>query len=239
MKKSHLFVALYFGISALCIIPTAQAALLSITFYEQTGDIAENGHNFFDDYTLAGGGTFEIADIAVFADSLVLFSDPNFLSFEATLSPLSTGDSSTFTLGMDDFQPGDRREQGLLFDGLGAPLRFDRPDTTSSNTRTVCDPTCDVAVGARATLALLDNDTFEIVYLDDGSIAGRSDLLPGTPFTPFAGNWTYGKGTGVDGSGIGIGGLYILSEVPIPASFWLFGSGLLGLVSIARRKKSA
>jgi hypothetical protein len=238
MKKSHLFVALFSGMLALGMLPTAQAALLSITFYEQTGDIAENGHNLFDDYTLAGGGTFEIADIAVFADSLVLFSDPNFLSFEATLSPLSTGDSSTFTLGMDDFQPDDRREQGLLFDGLGAPLRFDRPDTTSSNTRTVCDPTCEVALGGRATLSLLDDDDYETVYLDDGSIAGRSDLLPGTSFTPFAGNWTYGKGTGVDGSGVGIGGLYTLSAVPVPAAAWLFGSGLLGLIGIARRKKS-
>lgn len=238
MKRSQ-FIALYSGMLALCMLPTAQAALLSITFYEQTGDISENGHNFFEDYTLAGSGTFEIADIAVTADNLVLFSDSNFLSFEATLSPLSTGDSSTFTLGIDDFQPGDRREQGLLFDGLGAPLRFDRPNTTSSNTRTMCDPACDVAVGARATLALVDSDTFEIVYLDDGSIAGRSDLLPGTPFTPFAGNWTYGKGTGVDGSGVGIGGLYTLSAVPVPAAIWLFGSGLLGLVGIARHKKAA
>jgi hypothetical protein len=29
------------------------------------------------------------------------------------------------------------------------------------------------------------------------------------------------------------------SEVPVPAAIWLFGSGLLGLVGIARRKKAA
>ena len=32
---------------------------------------------------------------------------------------------------------------------------------------------------------------------------------------------------------------YSISEVPIPAAVWLFGSGLLGLIGIARRKKSA
>ena len=165
------------------------------------------------------------------------------LTNTATLSPLSTGDSSTFTLGMDDFQEGNTREQGLLFDGSGAPLRFDRPNTVASNTASMCDPMCSgVALGARATLSLLDFDAFQTVYLDDGSITTRSNVLdslpPGTPFTPFAGNWTYGKGTGVGGSGIGIGGLYILGEVPVPAAFWLFGSGLLGLVGIARHKRA-
>jgi hypothetical protein len=31
----------------------------------------------------------------------------------------------------------------------------------------------------------------------------------------------------------------VTSTVPIPPSIWLFGSGLLGLVAIARRKKAA
>jgi hypothetical protein len=30
-----------------------------------------------------------------------------------------------------------------------------------------------------------------------------------------------------------------VSAVPVPAAVWLFGSGLLGLVGISRRKKSA
>jgi hypothetical protein len=30
-----------------------------------------------------------------------------------------------------------------------------------------------------------------------------------------------------------------VSPVPIPAAVWLFGSGLLGLVGMARRKKAA
>ena len=225
-----------------CLSIPAQAALFAITFHEQTGDIGQNGHNFFDDYTFVGSGIFEIADSAVTPDNLVMFSDPEFLSFEASLS-LSTGDSSTFTLGIDDFEEGDTREQGLLFDASAAPLRFDRPDFIVSNTRSMCDPTCEVGLGSRATLSLIDADAFEGVYLNDGSVTTRTDVLnslpPGTPFTPFAGNWTYGKGTIVGGSGMGTGGFYQLSAVPVPAAIWLLGSGLLGLIGMAWRKKVA
>ena len=35
------------------------------------------------------------------------------------------------------------------------------------------------------------------------------------------------------------GGASCVSAVPVPAAIWLFGSGLLGLVGMARRKKAA
>ena len=31
--------------------------------------------------------------------------------------------------------------------------------------------------------------------------------------------------------------LYRINAVPIPAAVWLFGSGLIGLISVTRRKK--
>ena len=43
--------------------------------------------------------------------------------------------------------------------------------------------------------------------------------------------WTWGSGATADS--------YKLNVVPIPAAVWLFGSGLLGLIGIARRKKAA
>lgn len=33
--------------------------------------------------------------------------------------------------------------------------------------------------------------------------------------------------------------LFTVSEVPVPAAAWLFGSGLLGLIGVARRKKAS
>jgi hypothetical protein len=239
MKKLHLFDILYCTLLAVSILPSAQAASFSINFYEQRGNINENGHNFFDDYTYVGGGTFEISDSAVMPDNLVMFSDPEFLSFETSFTGLSTGDMSTFTLGIDDFEEGDTNERGLLFDAAAVPLRFDRPVTTSSGNRTMCDPTCEIAFGSRATVVLVDNDLFEAIYLGDGTVTTKSNNVSGAPFTPFAGNWTYLKGTSIGGSGITLDGFYTITAVPVPAAFWLFTSGLLGLIGISRRKKEA
>jgi hypothetical protein len=45
-------------------------------------------------------------------------------------------------------------------------------------------------------------------------------------------------GTGQDFRSYGMQA-FRLTEVPVPATVWLFGSGLLGLIAIARRKKAA
>jgi len=57
-----------------------------------------------------------------------------------------------------------------------------------------------------------------------GIAAAGSGVELGTPFTMALGDEVY-QG-------------YVTSAVPIPPSVWLFGSGLLGLVGIARRKKA-
>ena len=44
--------------------------------------------------------------------------------------------------------------------------------------------------------------------------------------------------TNLYGSEVYFGDYQALSAVPIPAAAWLFGSGLLGLIGIARRKKA-
>ena len=50
------------------------------------------------------------------------------------------------------------------------------------------------------------------------------------PFYPS----TFPNGTTATG-----GWFYQTSAVPVPAAVWLFGSGLLGLIGVARRKKAA
>jgi hypothetical protein len=91
MNMPRLLVAVFSIMLSIGVIPAAQAALFSLAFYEETGNInsADPGpglNNFFDDYTFVGGGTFEIEDTAVGPDELVPFSSGDFLNFSITLS---------------------------------------------------------------------------------------------------------------------------------------------------------
>ena len=142
-------------------------------------------------------------------------------------------------MGIDDFEEGNTNERGLLFDAEGNPFRFDRPVTTASGNRSMCDPTFEIAIGSRATLALVDNDLFEAIYLDDGSDTTKSNNVSGAPFTPFTGNCTYRKGTSIGGDGNQAGGFYTITAVPIPTALWLFSTVLLSLIGISRRNKAA
>lgn len=76
-----------------------------------------------------------------------------------------------------------------------------------------------------STLTSLDID----VMFAPTSLGPQIDFLTAT-VTDAAGNEDQAT---LELRGVGI------APIPIPAAFWLFGSGLLGLVGIARRKKAA
>lgn len=250
MRSIHLIIVILLAIISIFTTPIARAALFSISFYEETGNInnADPGpgiHNLFDDYTYVGGGTFEIADIAVAPNSLVAFSSPNFLNFSINIAGLSTGDSSSYTLGVDDFELGEANERGLLFDAAGVPLQFRVVGGGAGGSETMCtgtsDPStsCDgVTLNNITRLTLIQNANFEDIYLNSGEVTTISaNTNPISPFTSFAGDWTHFSGSNV-GSGITVGGYYLISAVPVPSAAWLFVSGLLGMIGIARRKSS-
>jgi len=102
---------------------------------------------------------------------------------------------------------------GGVYDQGPAPLAM-----TTWNTTTLCTPGFD-CIGN----ALSGGDP----YFDD-SIAG-SPMIDG-PFQNISVNFDIGSGNSLTVTSV--------SAVPVPAAVWLFGSGLIGLVGLARRKKA-
>ena len=102
---------------------------------------------------------------------------------------------------------------------------------------------------------LLFNENISDTLMADLSPTGTNDSLSDHPLSDVRIGYTVTSGTLIAGATIHneFGGQIDVEEgdfgiriddvsfnaVPIPAAVWLFGSGLLGLVGIARRKKAA
>lgn len=68
-----------------------------------------------------------------------------------------------------------------------------------------------------------------------GTMAGAAE----NPLSGYAAKYSpFGTFEWIEADTLDIGVRIMSSPVPIPAAFWLFGSGLLGLVGMARRKKA-
>jgi len=67
------------------------------------------------------------------------------------------------------------------------------------------------------------------------------DPTTGLPYTDIDGNFMFSSSTSAYENTLTSAAIYgtiQLASVPVPAAVWLFASGLLGLVTVARRKKS-
>ena len=79
-----------------------------------------------------------------------------------------------------------------------------------------------------------DGDSFDILFAE--SIVGEFDLLS-LAILDEGLAWDFSFIADAIGT-TDIARLSVISTVPVPAAVWLFGSGLIGLVGFARRKKS-
>jgi len=111
---------------------------------------------------------------------------------------------------------------GYTWTAHGITLAATGPGTVMATMLFDWGVTANIPVTADFSMTPIGPKTFTITTLD-----GDFDGIPGNAMCcgPFAGfNATFG-GTA--------------TIVPVPAAVWLLGSGLLGLVGVARRKKSA
>jgi hypothetical protein len=119
------------------------------------------------------------------------------------------------------------------FSGQALTFSFDFSAMTDTTTTTVVPG---IFSEASATVDMLDDlgavDIIANAYSMDGNPAtGSGDVIGIISFELMDGEFNLISGF-VDSFGSA-------EAVPVPAAVWLFGSGLLGLIGIARRKKSA
>lgn len=106
----------------------------------------------------------------------------------------------------------------------GAPQFFIPPNTFESSCADItatCVGAIDYGLVMVETLTDLGNGNYGVVVRWQGRILTPAGNVE-SPFGAFVGHWR------LEG---------VMSTVPVPAAVWLLGSGLLGLIGVAARKK--
>ena len=205
---------------------TALAAALAMTIGAGAAEAYPVvGFSFSGTFTMyTPGGGFMYNDPSVTGSMTMDFGTG---SGSAAIAPSTTFFGYTWTAsGITMTATGPTTAVASMLFNWGAP------DTT-----TPCGAVnCDIPVTVDFSMTPIGSTPFgpilSIVTLDGPG----ADGIPGNPMCcgPFPGfNATFG------GTATAVSYDPGLSSVPVPAAVWLLGSGLLGLVGVARRKKSS
>src|SRR5947208_552548 len=116
---------------------------------------------------------------------------------------------------------------GLALPAYGNIYSFSTPSGATSSDNEALNATAVFTTSANSIQLVLTNlqSTFSAGQL----LADVSFMASGVTGSTVISNVSFSFGTGEENSAPGV-------PVPIPAAVWLFGSGLLGLIGIARRK---
>lgn len=163
------------------------------------------------------------------------------LDFPSEDSIVTSG-SNTSTLGVGGggryFRFGDTITETFIDTGLSSATSsnwvFSMSDFTSAGVTNIFDVKINGStIGSFSFTS--DGDSSDSLFFD---LTFEHDLITGDDFTlDITATSTVYSGGGAYNWLPG-GSVTLISSVPVPAALWLFGSGLIGLIGVARRKKA-
>jgi len=171
----------------------------------------------YADMTIGGyDGSFPVlapADETSYADSSIATFTFGFFGPVAIYTAETDGINSGFVPVTGDINGGDLTLNLSSWTIAWGGYSFNQGSSSAMVADTVC-----VNVNCSTAITTTYNEM-------TGTFSASWDaVVIGGPFNSQLGSWY-------------IEGVVTASEVPVPAAVWLFGSGLLGLVSVARRRK--
>jgi hypothetical protein len=131
---------------------------------------------------------------------------------------------------------------GVLEAASGVTISFLNSLNSTLGSITIANATDSGFVDPGSSLVDTAQHDYNDAMADFAALAGLGGADPISKFNLsfFASADTYGNVSGVAHSSSTVWFDNVtISEVPAPAAIWLFGSGILGLIGIARRKKVA
>ena len=144
------------------------------------------------------------------------------------------------------FSTGDQADSLQFYSTAGAVDDYNllMPFTSTPNTKVLTGTVnSGNIVGDNLLIDFFPENNTGQIWVNDGYQSGAnisgSNTFTGTDFTSLGLNsgsytWTWANGSISDSLTVNVG----IQTVPVPAAFWLFGSGLLGLIGVARRKNA-
>ena len=198
-------------------------AVPSLQIGDADGGVCDSYDSFSDDCLV--GELFSVTSSEAGAAYLVFGAVPKVNTDTFTLAP--SGDSGALSLVQSGFgsppleDPNSLAPHGI-FETYFEVYRFDFDNTATTIFNTEPGNPGDSALGYIEYMdmnlsSLTDGLHIDLFRCSTGSVeAGDCMIKSGQDFAPFSHDATY--------------------VVPVPAAVWLFGSGLLGLVAVSRRK---
>jgi len=208
--------ALSFGMAA------PAMAVPSLQIGDADGGVCNSYDSFSQDCLV--GDLFSVTSLEAGAAYLVFGAVPMTTSDTFTLAP--SDDNGALTLvqsgsGAPPFEDPNSLPSHGIFDTYFEVYRFDFDDAATTIFNTQPGSLVGSASGYIEYIdmnlsSLTDGLHIDLFRCSTGSVEGGDCMISqGIDFAPFSHDATY---------------------VPVPAAIWLFGSGLLGLVAVSRRK---